>query len=521
MRLRILTGVACLVAAMWIVGSAIASADILHLKSGGKIEGKVVGEKDGVLVVRTRFGTQRIPRADVLRIEKKATLEEEYEARASGLDPEDGAGHLALARWCRENGLPGRARTHFERVVALDPANAEAQEALGRVQHDGRWVTPEEKAELERRREIAEKRAQGLVLYEGRWVTKEEREAREKGLVFWDGVWRSPDEVRRAQGYVEVDGEWVHRDTLANRAEIQEIEKRLGLRLKLEDSEHFSVRSELSPEHIEELVRDLEKGWKVFHQTFAIEGDLLKGRKIPVVEVIEPNRFQEFLGYFAERNGLSDQWLRVARAAQGIYHYDPLLIADSLSGRNPLDLVNSAVNKLGKILGNLHHANYNYLPAWYEEGIGVWLEVEVRGNCYTYTLGGPGSGARGKYKRPDDVGKRFDRSTGWILIGEWEEMLRQEVHEGRDTLLERLLSLELAELSTMDVAKSWSIVRFLLRRDRDKFDAFLARIRHDLPRYESNITPRERTEIQRRAIEEIYGMRVLQLEEDWKKSLER
>jgi hypothetical protein len=491
-------------------------ADVLHLKSGGTIEGKVVGEEGEWLLVRTRFGVQRIRRADVVRIEEKATAEEEYDERLAALDPDDPKGHLELARWCREHRMTARWKHHLERVVALDPSNAEAQEGLGRVLHDGRWVTPEEKAELVRREQIAERRARGLVPYRGEWVTREEREARENGLVLHEGKWLTPEEAMEARGFVRVDGAWVRRRSLENREEVEEMEKRLGLRLKLEDSEHFSIRSELDREHIEELQRDLEKGHRLFHETFGIEGDLLGGRMLPVVELIEGRRFREYLGMFALRHDLSEEWVRIASQAQGIYHFDPPLIADFQASRGPGELVNSAVNKLGKILANLWHFRPNYLPAWFEEGIGIWLEVEVRGSCLTFTIAGPGSGARDRYKRQADVGRRFDPSTGWILVGEWEEMLREEVRAGRDTPLERLLSLSLPELSTMDVAKSWSVVRYLVRRDPRQLGRFVQVMRRDLPRYESHVTPRRRTEIQREAIEEVYGVRVLAIEEAWK-----
>lgn len=506
------------VAALVVFASSFVDADIIHLKNGGKIEGTVEGESDGVLTVKTRFGRQKIPRANVERIEKAANTIDVYKQKRKALDETDAEAVFALATWCRENSLSKQARALFEKTVEVDPKHARAHKALGHVRHEGEWMRPEERDAALERAADAEKRAQGLVLYEGEWVAKEVRDAKEQGLVQFEGRWVSPEELRVLRGLVQdEEGNWVHRDALAARAEAERLEKELGVRLRLHDTEHFLVRSALDKKHIQALGEALEKGHRVFHTTFGIQKDLFKHRLLPVIEVKERRKFQDFLEIFAKDHEMSEAWLGVAQQAIGTYHFDPPLIAEYLGSRAEQNLVNGAVNKLGRILANLFYYNFNYLPAWFEEGMAVWLEVEVCGNCTTYYLGAPGSSARSRYSKPKpDVSKRFDPNKGWILHGEWILMLRDAVEAEEDTPIHRLLYMEATEFGSLDIAKCWSFIDYWVREDPKSFVKFIRLIREKMPRYNSAITPRQASEIQEKAFKEAFGRRLIELEDEWK-----
>jgi hypothetical protein len=89
-----------------------------------------------------------------------------HRERAARLTPRDVPGWLALARWAEGRDLLTQAREAYEHVAAIDPENAIANTALGRVQVAGRWISREESY-----------RARGYIPFEGGWVTPEERGA--------------------------------------------------------------------------------------------------------------------------------------------------------------------------------------------------------------------------------------------------------------------------------------------------------------------------------------------------------
>ena len=143
-----------------------ALADEVYLKTGRKFEG-VAEVKGDQLILRLERGSLTFNMSDVERIETKTPPWEVYEAKAKALKPEDVAGHLALAKWCRENALRARMAQEYEAVLKADPANAEAHGALGHEQVDGKWMSREEAL-----------KAKGFVQIEGGiWLGPQEYEA--------------------------------------------------------------------------------------------------------------------------------------------------------------------------------------------------------------------------------------------------------------------------------------------------------------------------------------------------------
>jgi hypothetical protein len=141
-------------------------ADEVYLVGGGKISGEVVERDAQKIVVETGPGQLTLPMSRVIRVEAGRSALAEFQERARSLKAGDVAGWVALGRWADGHGLVTQSRAAYQRAVALQPGNAEANAGLGRVQTDGRWLSPEESY-----------RAQGLVPFEGSWVTPAAREA--------------------------------------------------------------------------------------------------------------------------------------------------------------------------------------------------------------------------------------------------------------------------------------------------------------------------------------------------------
>jgi hypothetical protein len=143
-----------------------AAADTVYLADGTTLEGKVTDLGDEIRLQRGP-GALTIPKRRILRIEPGPTKEEQYAARAAALRDDDLAGRLALAAWCREQGLPAQARAEHEKALRIDADCEEAHRALGHECVDGRWL-PFDDAQ----------KAKGLVLHRGQWIAPEERDLR-------------------------------------------------------------------------------------------------------------------------------------------------------------------------------------------------------------------------------------------------------------------------------------------------------------------------------------------------------
>jgi hypothetical protein len=177
-----------LVLSLSLISGALVRADVLKLRDGRQWEGTIISETDQEVVIRMVGGPVTVPRSDIVAVSRGPTRQEQYAERRRALAEGDVAGHLTLARWCREQKLVAEARAEYQAVVALDPQNAEAHQALGHQQVDGRWLTFEEAMA-----------ARGLVQHEGRWLepAQAEQAEKEESLQKQELEWR-----QRLQGLV-------------------------------------------------------------------------------------------------------------------------------------------------------------------------------------------------------------------------------------------------------------------------------------------------------------------------------
>ncbi len=155
--------IGCL-AALLLASAAAPAQDVVRLKNGKTVAGKA---RDGMLAVdvETAAGRVRIPWRGIERIDRAASLQEEYRKRRSRIARDDATGHFLLALWCRKMGLAREMKTHLERVLEIDPDHRGARSALGFEKVSDRWVAGEEALA-----------AKGFVRRGGRWVLAEEAE---------------------------------------------------------------------------------------------------------------------------------------------------------------------------------------------------------------------------------------------------------------------------------------------------------------------------------------------------------
>lgn len=153
-----------------------AAGDIVHLRSGGRVEGAILSKTSTEIVVQTAAGKVTLKAADVLRIEVKASPLDVYREMAAKVKEDDADGRYALGLWCQDQKLFGQARQEFERAIALDPNHKGARARLGYVFRDGQWLT-----------EAEAKKADGLVRVGDKWVSEEERARQEQreGIAAW------------------------------------------------------------------------------------------------------------------------------------------------------------------------------------------------------------------------------------------------------------------------------------------------------------------------------------------------
>jgi hypothetical protein len=197
---------------LWAVGlltCGTASGDVIKLKSGGELRGKIVksAATDTVTLETLAGGTIAVPADDVQFLARRPVTVEEYEVRARRAD-NTAAAQWELAQWCRDRKLTNERTVHLQRVIELDPEHEPAHVALGHVWKEGGWVDYDQY--------MADR---GYVKHKGKYVTQQEFDLLKKTadelkreqdwsakIRLWTGWITGPHPDRRQNGLVALQG---------------------------------------------------------------------------------------------------------------------------------------------------------------------------------------------------------------------------------------------------------------------------------------------------------------------------
>src|SRR3990172_2524350 len=106
--------------------------DIFYIKTGIRIEGRVIKETETHLKVRTLGEIEFvIEKSQIESIEKKETEEDRYLQKVGELKEGDAKGHYELGIYCKEKGLSKYAEKEFLESLNLEPDNPSAYNQLG------------------------------------------------------------------------------------------------------------------------------------------------------------------------------------------------------------------------------------------------------------------------------------------------------------------------------------------------------------------------------------------------------
>jgi len=264
---------------------AIANADDIYAKSGSApmVRDVMVVEQtsDRIYYLDKRLKKRGLSKAMVGRVEKKRSVIHDFKEREAAAKDADAV--MTLAGWAAKKGFHKEViRSLWESALKLDPNNPGANLALGRVQHKGRWMTPAGREQAIADEDAAEMKAKGLVRYKDQWVTPDDKAKLERGLVRFKGRWMTPDQVKEAQGYVKFQGKWVKKDDLEVEKLLGPARKATGLgdKLRLLQTKHIAIMGDLPDDKLADLGKSMEKLVSEWHRLFpqAKGTELLAGK---------------------------------------------------------------------------------------------------------------------------------------------------------------------------------------------------------------------------------------------------
>ena len=125
MRKKICLGFLCsFFLISFLVSGSVFAADVIILKGGRTITGKILNRSDKTLEVEMTVGkstaTITIQVSDIDRIEKGENKDVEFRKRWSALKSNDLPGHEALLKWCEDNSLSIQAAQVRKKIDSVD-----------------------------------------------------------------------------------------------------------------------------------------------------------------------------------------------------------------------------------------------------------------------------------------------------------------------------------------------------------------------------------------------------------------
>jgi hypothetical protein len=152
--------------------STTAWSDVIVLRGGGEIQGKVVVDPKTPQTVQVLLLKGRKPltfqKAQILEVIRKPSALDEYLVKKAQLSATAQA-EYELGLWCDANRLSDLAKVHYEAALGHDESFEPAHKKLGHIPHEGHWLSPDEI-----------RQGQGLVKDHGQWITEEKKAKRDE-----------------------------------------------------------------------------------------------------------------------------------------------------------------------------------------------------------------------------------------------------------------------------------------------------------------------------------------------------
>lgn len=427
-------------------------ADVIHFKDGKTLEGKVLKEGKDKIQFKTRFGTVEIERERVKKIEYKESPEEAFKKMVNELDRKNPDAIFDLAMWCKENRKKKEYQKYLEETLKADPQHDGANRELGNIQYDGKWYT-----------------ADGLERY------KKEKEARMKtrGWIFHEGEWMPEAEARREMGYVEYEGKWISQMEAYHKRAERDIPETFGFSMTITDSEHFTIRSKQSEAFHQELLDYCELEFEHFIRIFKpdeIELKIMSYYPIPIYIFDDIDDVVTFVDskYVLRYNppkGKTEKYRNHSNFS--IYFPRPLVVLTY--GRHLVGHEDKTTSQIGFMSHHIGHIlirrfkRGGKVPGWVEAGVAHYYEGLTN---YHQTV------SVCEYIGFEDVEKWIQ---GWGNFMEWKKQITRASTHDQLPSVKDLFKKQIETMNSHEMAKSWSLVTYLIKNYKEQFVTFCRR----------------------------------------------
>lgn len=400
------------------LAAATARADVLVLKDGTKLDGKVLREDGESIWVKTLVETRKIALAEVESRTKGVSAPETYDQlrAAAEKNPTSLADLWALWQFCTEHaseaGLDKEAAKLVPRLLKLDPDNAAVREANGEVKFEGKWV---KKEDLERLKAEAA------------------REAKRR--------------------------EW---------------EKKLGVTVQVYDGEHWILVDNTASKDAAKRVRDLDDAYNKMCEILGVE-KFWDGQGVAIAF----KRYDDYAAYLEtfQKTAKMPEWKYQAAKHQangGFWRHEPapfLMRCIPQTGEEGMwhALVHSAAH------ATLWTRYAGKEPmTWLDEGLASKVEIDVLGGQLSFCVGITDAD---KHKTSDKPKKKKGGASLSDAANEYKEKCIEAITNSEFPEMRKYLRMKFGEYGPAEEGGALGLVTWLLSKDAELFKKLVVMLR--------------------------------------------
>ena len=291
-------------------------------------------------------------------------------------------------------------------------------------------------------------------------------------------------------------------------AEIDAINKESGLDLTADETDNFIWALGIPAGKARPIQQAAERAFAVWKEISGIQDyEPMWGRRKALMAVLrDRTEYRKFVGWFGKRYkpydgfentaGNVSYWPQPVPRVTGMIHLKPL------SYQN---LENAAAHVVGHLVAMRQDYNNNFLPPWFEEGMGSYLEVRAtrRGNCYCFT-GGYANRA-----------KQMEKLTN-ISWPDWKGLVANMVRGREDKAMRLIIPMALDELSAEEMGKAWSVIDYMVTENPGKFIKFIGEMKSRWPSAIVFGNTEGKEKAQAEALQHIWGLTWDELDAKWR-----
>lgn len=418
---------ACLSGGTWAIPSGDARADVIELKDGTKLDGRVIKEEGGFVWLKMLAETKRIGIADIATRTPGKSATETYAELLSSVekDPKNAVLLFDLYEFqkAHESELPkGEAGRTLQRVLKAAPNHPQARDENGDVEFQGKWVKREDLPRLEA------------------------EAARENRRKLW--------------------------------------EVKLGVPVTLDEGEHWMLLDNTGEKDGSKRLQELDDAYRKVSEITGIER-FWDGR----AEAIAFKRYDDYKTYLAEHhkaNPMADWKYQAAQRKDlgGFYRNRPTcFIVRFPTEKGAESLWNHFVHNAAHVCMWSYFSQGEGPPTWLEEGIASHVETEIMGVQKSYCVGDTGKDKQGGTtdKRPP---KKAGKGGGAMAdnVSMYKEKCIEAVQNDEFPSMRKFLRMKLGDYGPAEAGGSLGLVVFLMQKDAEKFKKLVKTLRAAPPK---------------------------------------